>query len=482
MFTWGDASGNWSDPTAWQSGSAPSGADNTDTLIFGGATTSAYTANNDVSGTFVLNQVILTNNTSTTQTLSGNQVQFDGTSPQLQQNSTGQFTINNDLTLTADTTLGGSGSGTVTLNGAIGGNNALNVNGGGPFVVTGNNTYSGGTTITNGSLAVNNASGSGTGSGDVSVNNAGHLSGSGTVSGNLNVNKGGLADGALTIGGNATITGGTLGGSGTVSGNVTINSAGLVNGNNTIGTTTVNSGGTLAGSGTVTGDVFVEGGTVNSSRTIQGNAQVDSGVLGGSGVVKGSVVVNNTGTLSGNMGVGTLTINSGGVLSPGPGNTTGRLFAQETTFNGGGIYRWLVNDVNGSAGQALGWDLLNVTGNLNVNSSSADPFIVQLEALNGHNPGDPIGFNFHTVDLFPIIEVTSGSIVNFSSSDFAIETSGFPGTAPQYWSIAQVGNNIDLEYHGVPEPGLMNLLAVGMVLFLAEWLRRRYVCRVEATA
>jgi len=65
-----------------------------------------------------------------------------------------------------------SGDGIVTLNAA--------------------NTYSGGTTVTRGTLLVNNLADSGTGSGAVSVSSSGTLGGAGIIAGGVNVSTGGF--------------------------------------------------------------------------------------------------------------------------------------------------------------------------------------------------------------------------------------------------------------------------------------------------
>jgi fibronectin-binding autotransporter adhesin len=78
-----------------------------------------------------------------------------------------------------------SGTGTVTKSGA------------GTVTFTQANSYSGGTTITAGTLLVNNGAGSGTGLGAVAVNAGGTLGGTGAISGAVTVNSGGhLAPGA----------------------------------------------------------------------------------------------------------------------------------------------------------------------------------------------------------------------------------------------------------------------------------------------
>jgi autotransporter-associated beta strand protein len=108
------------------------------------------------------------------------------------------FTGTNALNLgTGAVTLGGSltttvSASTLTVGGIISGTgDSLTKAGNGTLAVTGSNTYSGGTTISAGTLLVNDASGSGTGSGAVAVSNGGTLGGTGTVSGAVTVNSGG---------------------------------------------------------------------------------------------------------------------------------------------------------------------------------------------------------------------------------------------------------------------------------------------------
>jgi alpha-L-rhamnosidase len=90
--------------------------------------------------------------------------------------------------------------------------NGIAVNGG--VTLSGANTYSGGTAVGGGTLLVNNTSGSGTGSGPVTVGNGAGLGGAGFISGAVTIQSGGNLTpgsplGALTFGSTLTLAGGS---------------------------------------------------------------------------------------------------------------------------------------------------------------------------------------------------------------------------------------------------------------------------------
>jgi autotransporter-associated beta strand protein len=87
--------------------------------------------------------------------------------------------------------------------------------GAGTMVLSGDNQYQNGTTVSAGSLFVNNTTGSGTGTGGVTVQDGATLGGNGTISGSVTIQPGGtltpgMPIGALTIGGNLTLQGTTI--------------------------------------------------------------------------------------------------------------------------------------------------------------------------------------------------------------------------------------------------------------------------------
>jgi fibronectin-binding autotransporter adhesin len=136
----------------------------------------------------------------------------NGTTLQLLVNSTNG---NRQIELLGGTATLNVGTGfTQQRNGLIFGSGGLIKAGGGETILTNANIYTGGTTINAGILQVNNATGSGTGTGPVTVNSGGVLSGlptavgfgaPGTIAGIVTVNAGGALDlrsgGTFTFGG-----------------------------------------------------------------------------------------------------------------------------------------------------------------------------------------------------------------------------------------------------------------------------------------
>jgi autotransporter-associated beta strand protein len=182
-------------------------------------------------------------------------------------------------------TVGGNGS--ITISGVVGTTaGSLAKDGAGMLTLNGNNTYSGGTTLSVGTLNINNASAIGTGTLTISggaldntsgasitltTNNAQSWNGDFTFIGTNNLN---LGTGAVTMndslivtvnGGNLTI-GGAIAGSGF---GLTENGTGnlILSGNNTYtGTTTVSAGTLSLGASNILSDssnLTVNGGTFN---------------------------------------------------------------------------------------------------------------------------------------------------------------------------------------------------------------------------
>lgn len=221
--TWtGTTSGTWSTGTNWSATPVP-GTGNTatfnaassnttiatgtisiNTILFDTANAAAYTLQggtitlNDngaitVNSSVVNNQLIssnvvlgtssssasysFTNNSITpaqTLTISGNVSSGSGTP----NNQTKSLTLNGNGVGVISGIVSGDGSGGGTSKTAV---VALTKIGSGSWQLSGANTYTGGTTVTTGSLFANNTTGSATGTGAVSVGSGGTLRGTGTI-------------------------------------------------------------------------------------------------------------------------------------------------------------------------------------------------------------------------------------------------------------------------------------------------------------
>ncbi len=126
-----------------------------------------------------------------------------------------------------------AGSQTVTVANTVAGSGAVTVTRG-IGILSGANSYNGGTTVTNATLFVNNATGSGTGSGNVTVNSGGILGGSGTISGNVTINSGGQTFPATSAGGVTNTIVGNLTFNAGAAANFNLNTNGLGPGNDQI--------------------------------------------------------------------------------------------------------------------------------------------------------------------------------------------------------------------------------------------------------
>lgn len=238
----------------------------------GGSTTVLTGANSYTGGTFVRTNARLT-----------------GTTTSL------QGAISNDGVLTFDqTTIG-------TFAGSISGGGALVKESSGTVILSGTNTYTGGTTINGGTLRGTTANLQGliTTNANLEFSQAGNGTFAGVISGTGNVVKSGTGNvtfaGTHTYSGTTDVSGGTL----------------SVNGSLTNSAVQVQNGGTLGGTGSVRNTTIQSGGTLapgNSigTLTVVGNLTFNAGS-------NYSVEVDAAGSNDRTNATGTLTINGGTV-------------------------------------------------------------------------------------------------------------------------------------------------------------------------
>ncbi|PZE10171.1 hypothetical protein DMX10_27240, partial [Pseudomonas sp. 57B-090624] len=234
---------------------------------------------------------------------------------------TSAATLDNAIALSGGATVN-TGADT-TLSGVISGS-SLTKTGASTLTLTGNNTYSGSTSVSTGTLSI--ASDANLGAGTLNLANGTTLQITGTttldnalaLTGLVTVNAGAAATLSGTISGTGSLIKAgasnlTLSGSNTNTGTTTVSAGTLVVDGSTASATTVANGATLAGSGTLGGDVVVQsGGTLSPGGagvailTVNGNLTLASGstlALDINGTTAGTgydrVVVNGTVDVSG---------------------------------------------------------------------------------------------------------------------------------------------------------------------------------------
>jgi len=302
------------------------------TILASGTTVRINNATALGTGTFTINGGTIDNTTAGAITLSNNNAQawngnFTFTGTQSLNLGTGAVTLGASRTVTVS-------ANNLTVGGVVSGSGfSLTKAGTGTLTLSGANTYSGGTTLSAGTLNINNASALGTGTFTIgsnstidnttagaitlSTNNAQVWNGNFTFTGTQSLN---LGTGAVTLGASRTVTvngsnltvGGVISGSGfsltkAGTGTLTLSGANTYSGGTTIGTGT--SAGTLNinnASALGTGTFTIAGGS---------NAIIDNTTAGAITLSTNNAQVWNgnftfTGTQSLNLGTGAVTLGS----------------------------------------------------------------------------------------------------------------------------------------------------------------------------
>ena len=264
-----------------------------------------------------------------------------------------------------------------TYSGVMSGTGALIKQGAGTLIMTGNNTYSGGTTILAGILQGNTSLLQG-----VVVNNSQVVFDQATDSTYTGVmsGTGGLIKenaGTLILAGANTYSGGTTVSGGTLQGNTTSLQGAIVNNSQVVFDQASQDtyAGVMSGTGGLikqnTGTLILTG-----ANTYSGGTTVSGGTLslaGGSPMGTGDVFVASAGTL---MGTGTIAGNSivSGVLKP--GNSPGYLsFTKNLTLNSGSTYQQdIAGTVQASSATPVGasgyYSFVTVGSQLVINSAA----------------------------------------------------------------------------------------------------------------
>jgi autotransporter-associated beta strand protein len=176
----------------------------------------------------------------------------------------------------------------VTLASTISGTGGLTKQGGGTLILSGINTYAGGTTVNVDTLSVSSDANLGAASGGLTLNSAA-LQTTASFTSARTITLSGPGGGFLPAAGTTLTLTGNIGGTGALA----MAGAGTLN---------------LTGTNSYTGGTMVGSGTLKINGSIAGNVAVGAaGTLGGNGTIGGNVA--NAGTLAPGNSIGLLTVN-----------------------------------------------------------------------------------------------------------------------------------------------------------------------------
>jgi autotransporter-associated beta strand protein len=326
----------------------------------------------------------------------------------------------------------------------------------------GNNSFTGGTTVSS--------------SADFGVNNPGLNLGSDTA----------LGSGSLTFTGVGTnqVKATTKSGSDltrTIANNIVINNSAVEFGTVGSGYGVTNVSVNMALNGAISGSgALIKTNantlTLGGANTYAGGTTVNQGALVVNGSV-GAVTVNTGGSLGGSGTVGAVTLKSGSLLNP--GNSPGTLTASSSIWEAGSSYNWEIDQATGGTA-GVNWDLFSVTGALDLSAlSSTAKMNLVLQSLSSMD-------DFSPTAEYSWVFAQAGSLVGAGLADGANVTDLFNITATAFnggvgpvngfrVEVGTLGGVRTLNLMAVPEPSTGAMLVFGLVGLVGMRALRRKV-------
>lgn len=244
---------------------------------------------------------------------------------------------------------------------------------------------------------------------------------------------------------------------------------------NSGGVVSLDAGGHLTATNGVANGGLIEiatGGTVTAAFVDNQGTLINDGTINAAVTATNGGIVGGTGTFS------DLTIGDGGFADPGA--SPGTMNSTLTAWNSGGTYLWEINSLSGTAGADSGWDLWN-TGTLTIGATDLDPFIISLNTLDSGNNAGLLGSWSASSDYSWLIATsTNGAFASLTG--LFLDFSGFLNPlSGGFFSLVSGagGNELYVNFTAasgpspVPEPSSLVLLGCAAGGLFAGYRRRK---------
>jgi hypothetical protein len=308
---------------------------------------------------------------------------------------------------------------------------------------------------------------------DVNTLQVGFQAQSGATSagnGTLNVNGPGALLNANTI----LELGHTSGGAGTT------NTSGTLNLNaGTVQTTNVAGGGGVSTINLNGGTLNIEGGKIANVFTLNvgTTGATNAALLFNAATISTSntITIAANGTLAGNTVITSPGLMVSGTLSPGASGIGAITNNGPATFGPGGTLAVAVQNATGAP--VSGWDFLQIGGSLNVQATSANPFLLQLQSFDANGPGEVTNFSADSSYSWNIA-LAGGGFSGFAPASFTVDTSKFQNDlAGGYFGAATNGNFLAVTFTNNHPPVAQTFwqyqrpsgLAISIATLSANW-------------
>ena len=225
---------------------------------------------------------------------------------------------------------------------------------------------------------------------------------------------------------------------------------------------TIDNGATLDNVGTLAistnNRLYLTWGTLGVSNTVAGgytnglftvgdatNPSTLKTIVNGAASFMGGLLITSNSSVSGfgNAGGGSVgvIVTNGAFMDPGvSGAGALTIGGSNLTWAGGGVYRCEITNMNLNVG--LGWDLVNVSTQLNLAGTSGNKMEIRMDS----RAATPAA-NFSPVSDYTLKVMTYGSMSGYDPNNFYINTNAFPGSTSA-WNITNANNALYLVYRG----------------------------------